>query len=99
MKFKKTETIDLDLDELPDDVYAALVPVICTEIETNFWGDGTISFCHEWDSDAQFSRCEPLSGLARKAVAEGLKKHELEAMLLEIQSAEKIIRAAMLPNA
>ena len=98
MKFTKTEEIDLDLEELPDDVYAALVPQICKEINAWFWGDGTIAFTHEWDSEDQHSRCTPLSNLAREAVARGLEKHELDAMLLEIHSAEEIIRAAMQSN-
>jgi len=102
MKWEKTETIEFNLDELPDSVYEVLVPHVCKGIEIRMT-EGQISIYHEWDSDEQFRRGENISSLAQGAADrchghQGAENEYLQNILDELLKAAEIVRGAMVPN-
>jgi hypothetical protein len=68
MKWEKVERIEFDHRDLPDEVYAKLVPVIMNDVVVNLYHDACVGAHHEWDDDSQYDRCLPIVSLVKNTL-------------------------------
>lgn len=98
MKWTRTEEIDFDPNDLPDDVYAELVPQFISETLIGISADGRLYTFNEWDGKDQVRYKQTLQDEMRE-FAQGNEEDALRMMLAALEEARSIVLAAMPHNA
>ena len=98
MKWTKTEEIEFDLENLPNEVYGQMAEALLGDLVAWFWHDGTFGFTHEWSNDLTHKTWS-LETLAKEAVDQGLENDQMKMMLVELEKAATVLRTAIAPNA
>ena len=87
MQVKKTETVEVAFDDLPDDVYQQMVAYIMPNVSLALYHDCTVGVLHEWANDSHLEKSIPLSDFFAKEIY----NQEIETFPLFIAELEKCL--------
>lgn len=98
MKWTRTDEIDFDPNDLPDEVYSTLIRQFISETGIGISASGELFTHHMWDGETGIRYKQKLQDEIRDFV-KGSEEEALRRMLKVLDEAREIVSAALPHNA